>query len=290
MATLQTTSEKFLTYDGDCPMCIATVGGLIQFGLVRADQTRSNHDLAPEIEEQARAAGIRNQLVVFDPQSGATRVGSDGLLWIIGDTPGYRAITTLLGLPVLRQLLRFGYEAISYNRRIISPPKHRIVCDCEPEVTAYRRLTLIVPLVLMCLAIVALFGAACFAALNLGNTLTGAGLAMLTVGVAGGILAVSGLVLLRGEQRLDYVAQLAVTLFAGSLLLLPASLLAFVLGYFQASPVVTQVVAGLSIVASIVQMVRMQLRRVAAVGLSKVWLAAFAIVLPATCLVVYLVR
>ena len=123
--------------------------------LVRAEQTRSNHDLEGADLESVRAAGIRNQVVVLDPQTRETRVGSEGLVWLIGDNLGNPLFMRIWSWPGFRQVMRLGYEAISYNRRVISPPRHRIVCDCEPEVTVARRMSLIVPVLLLSLVLVA---------------------------------------------------------------------------------------------------------------------------------------
>ena len=88
------------------------------------------------------------------------------------DTTGNNLLVRLFGLPGFRHLLRVGYEAISYNRRIISPPRNQIVCDCEPEATFAHRLTLIVPVLLFAVLLVALFGATAFHAGELGDALT----------------------------------------------------------------------------------------------------------------------
>src|SRR6476660_3965437 len=162
MSTAVEKSTRFLTYDGDCPMCTSTVAWLVRTKLVEPDQLRSNHVLEGADLDTVRAAGIRNQLVVLDPISRETRSGTDGLLWIIGDNLGHPLWVRILSWPLVRQLLRFGYETVSYNRRVISPPRHQIVCDCEPEVTLARRLMLIVPLVVFSLALAAAFGAALF--------------------------------------------------------------------------------------------------------------------------------
>ncbi len=269
------TAEKYLAYDGDCPMCIASVEALVSWGLVRPEQTRANHDLAPLDAELARAAGIRNQLVAIDPATHETRSGTAALLWIIGETPGWRAVARLLSLPIVRSLLSFGYQAVSYNRRIISPPRHQIVCDCEPQVTVARRLALIVPLVVLSALIVAGWGAAVFAGCALGTPLAGALLA--TVATLGGwtLMASAGFVTLGGMRGLDYLGHLAVTMFAGALILLAAMVFIPWL-----SPPLAAAVAILSLMYCFSKMFSMQRKRVKALQLSLTWLWGWTIVMP----------
>ena len=266
MTTAVTHAEKFLVYDGDCPMCRSTVALLIRLKLVAPAQLRSNHVLEGADLETVLRAGIRNQLVVLDPETREARAGSDGLLWIIGENTGNHFLVRLANLPGSRHLLRWGYETISYNRRVISPPRSRIVCDCEPEVTLARRMMLVVPALVLAFVMVGLFGAAVFRGFDLGGVLDGALFMLAAVGSGWLAMAVAALVLLRGEQRIDYLSHLAMTLLVGSLVLVPASLLVPLV------PRAGLVVIALSAVASLWLMLSMQRRRVAAVGLTSRWL------------------
>jgi drug/metabolite transporter (DMT)-like permease len=266
MTTAIRQSEKFLAFDGDCPMCTSTIGLLLRLKVVRPEQTRSNHDLEGEHLERVREAGIRNQLVVIDPETHETRVGSDGLVWLIGGNFGNPFWMRIWTWPGFRQLLSFGYEAISYNRRIISPPRHRIVCDCEPEVTLARRLSLVVPVILLTLVFAALFGASVFYGW-LGDAASGVW--FMPAAFAGGLapLTVAALTVVRGEQRIDYLAHLAIITFAGAILLLPFGLAAVFL-----PPEGAAAVACLGGAGAMAMMFLMQRRRVAAVGLGSRWL------------------
>jgi predicted DCC family thiol-disulfide oxidoreductase YuxK len=269
MTTIEQVSEKFLAYDGDCPMCTSTIALLLRLNLVRPEQTRSNHVLEGAEWETVRAAGIRNQLVVLDPHTGETRSGSDALLWIIGDNLGHPWWVRVLGWPGMRHALRWGYETISYNRRVISPPRHQVVCDCEPEVTLARRLMLAVPVVILTFIISALFASAVFYAAGLGDALAGALFSTVALATSWAAIGAAAIVLLRGQQRIDYLAHLAVTFLVGALVALPASL---VVGFVprDAAIAIASSLAG----ASTWLMVAMQRRRVTAIGLSARWLWA----------------
>ncbi len=271
MATDVQTSEAFLAYDGDCPMCLATVALLLRLGLVCEQQTRSSHDLEGTDLAAAQAAGIRNQLVVVDPETGEARAGSDGLLWLVGRNTRYAWPVRLLSLPGLRHLLRWAYQTVSYNRRVISPPRHQITCDCEPEVTPLRRMALIVPLVVVSCAIVAGYGASVFVGAGLGPAAAGA--VLLEVSALAGWLtmAVVGLTLLRGTLRLDYVAHLAVTMCAGALILLPAAAVTWLLPRPAAAAA-----SVLSLMFCFSTMFKMQVCRVAAMRLKWPWLWGWA--------------
>jgi predicted DCC family thiol-disulfide oxidoreductase YuxK len=267
MTTAIRQSEKFLAFDGDCPMCTSTIGLLLRLKLVRPEQTRSNHDLEGDDLQSVREAGIRNQLVVLDPETRETRVGSNGLVWLIGDNLGNPFWMRIWKWPGFRHLLSFGYEAISYNRRVISPPRQRIVCDCEPEVTLARRLSLVVPVLLLTLVFAALFGAGVFHGWQLGDAASGAWFMPAAIGAGLSTMALVALVLLRGEQRIDYFAHLVITTFAGTAVLLPFGLAAMFLPREGAAAA-----ACLSSAGSVAMMFFMQRRRVAAIGLSNRWL------------------
>jgi predicted DCC family thiol-disulfide oxidoreductase YuxK/uncharacterized membrane protein YhaH (DUF805 family) len=275
------TSPKILAYDGDCPMCTSTVGLLLRWKLVRPEQAQSNHALDADRLALAYAAGMRNELVVIDARSGETRVGTDGLLWILRDNTHNHFLVRALGLPGIRHLLRIGYQVISYNRRIISPPRHSIVCDCEPEVTVARRLSLVLPLLLMTIAITALFGAAVFVGCELGPARVGTIYVSTIDAVTLGALALVCAIILPRDKRLDYFAHAVVTIFVGSLVLLPA-IVVVPLCPQKVSVIVTAVAS----VASAALMLAMQRRRIHAVGLSSPWDFALIAILAASMVIV----
>lgn len=261
--------EKFLTYDGDCPMCTATVGMLVRGRLVTERQVRSNHDLDGELLHLAQNAGIRNQLVVIDPASGTTRTGVDGLLWLVRDTHPRAWWPGVAALPGIRHLLQLGYEIVSYNRRILSPPKHRIRCDCEPQATVGRRLSLIVPATIAAAGLLGLAGAGLFRGLEIGAPLIGAALVTLAAALPWIALAVAAAIALHGEQRIDTFAHLAVTALVGAALLAPVAMA------WWLTPTATIVLASAATLVSARQMFRMQRKRVPAADLSEHWLAAW---------------
>jgi predicted DCC family thiol-disulfide oxidoreductase YuxK len=281
MATAVNTSEKFLAYDGDCPMCTSLIGWLLRTRLVSPEQARANHDLHGDDLDAVRAAGIRNQLVVLDPLTRQTRAGSDGLLWIIGENLGRPWWIRALGLPGMRQIVSFTYEAVSYNRRIISPPRHQIVCDCEPEVTVARRLMLIVPTTLKALLGFALLGMAVRVGQPLNDVLRGGWTTLAVVACGWAMLTVTALALLKGERRIDYIGHLGISLLAGALITLPCSVIVALL------PDTAAIVgASLTLLIAYVVMLRMQPRRHKALGLGGGWRWAWAAVMAATFLAV----
>jgi predicted DCC family thiol-disulfide oxidoreductase YuxK len=269
MTTAVTTAHRIVAYDGDCPMCTSTIDLLLRLRLLKPEQTRGIHELDRADFDAVYAAGIRNQLVVIDPVTREARSGTDGLLWILRENTGNHFLVRLLALPVLRDLLRWGYQIVSYNRRIISPPRHRIVCDCEPEVTLARRLSLIVPLLVLTVLIMAGFGAAVFRGWELGDEASGALFMVFAVG-SGCVPPALASLSLPNEKRVDYLGHLVVTTFVGALLLVPATLVApFVHGPGLIA------IAGVSALASFSRMFLMQRRRIAALSLSVRWLWAW---------------
>jgi hypothetical protein len=154
---------------------------------------------------------------------------------------------------------------------VISPPRHQVVCDCEPEVTVARRLMLIVPLVLATIGLVGGFGAAAFVGWGLGDALTGAIFIQIAAGSGWIVMIAVGLAVLRGMQRIDYVAHLIVTMFVGALVLVPGAILTLLVPR-PASVAIDSVL----VLAAFALMFAMQKRRVAAIGLGSVWLWAWA--------------
>lgn len=275
MTTVSATATKIVAYDGDCPMCTSTIGMLIGLKLLKPDQTRGIHELDRADFDAVYAAGIRNQLVVIDPVTREARTGSDGLLWILRENTGNHFLIRLLALPGMRHLLGWGYQIISYNRRIISPPRRRIVCDCEPEVTVARRLSLILPVLAITMLLMAGIGAAAFRGWELGDAGSGALCMVIAVGSVCAVLA-AGSIFLPKEKRIDYLGHLVVTMFVGALVLAPVSLLTPLVG--QSGLIVLD---GASVLASVALMFAMQRRRVAALAISKAWVWAWLVALGA---------
>jgi predicted DCC family thiol-disulfide oxidoreductase YuxK len=269
MTTAVKSADRIVAYDGDCPMCTSTIRLLVGLKLLKPEQTRGIHELDRADFETVVAAGIRNQLVVIDPVTREARSGTDGLLWILRENTGNHFLVRLLALPGLRDLLRWAYQIVSYNRRIISPPRHRIVCDCEPEVTLARRLSLMLPALVLTILIAAGFGAAVFRGWELGDE--GGGALFMEIAAGSGCVALALASLgLPKEKRLDYLGHLVVTMFVGGLVLVPASLVV---------PLVSRPVLialdCLSVLASFSLMFAMQRRRIAALAISSRWLWAW---------------
>jgi hypothetical protein len=280
MTTDLKTDRRIVVYDGDCPMCTSTINTLLGLRLLKPQQTRSNHELDPTDFETVAAAGIHNQLVVFDPRTRETRAGVDGLLWMMQENTGNQILVRLVALPGPRHLLKWGYQAISYNRRIISPPRHRIVCDCEPEVILGRRLSLIVPVLVLTMLLVGGFGAAVYVGWQLGDAREGALLGVIAVAASCMVLALASLILEEGK-RIDYLGHAVITLLVGGLILVPASLAAPFVPRGAAMAVVY-----LSVVLSLALMLAMQRRRIAALAIpnwwSWIWLAVMSLAIAAT--------
>ncbi|MGD9723527.1 MAG: DCC1-like thiol-disulfide oxidoreductase family protein [Pirellulales bacterium] len=282
MSTQVVCRELILAYDGACPMCTSTVALLVRYGLVRPEQAVSNEALPADELEAAQAAGLRNQLVVLDRGSHAARAGIPALLWIVGENFAWPWWVRVLSLPGVRHLLSAFYETISYNRRVISPPRRSVRCDCEPQVTTAMRLRLIVPLTVFVLTTAALVGAGVFLGSGLGTTAQGAILAPVVLGAGWAALVVAAILLLRGEQRIDYVAHLAVTAFVGALVLWPLGLV----GWWLPEQGIALVGAALATLA-LALMFRMQRRRVVAVGLGSSWLWAWTLLVTAPPVLAY---
>lgn len=126
-------SEKFLVYDGDCPMCESMSRTFVRLGWVPEERRRPFQIYEGQAADDLRAAGIHNEIAVRDAGSGEIRTGARGILWLWQDT-WFRWGAALFSVPPFVWLLTFFYRLIAYNRRAIAPPRPMgIECDCDPD-------------------------------------------------------------------------------------------------------------------------------------------------------------
>ncbi|HEX5761246.1 MAG TPA: hypothetical protein VF121_18830 [Thermoanaerobaculia bacterium] len=244
---------KVLVYDGDCPICIRGSRGFVRLGFLPEERRWEFQALEPGLAGRLAAAGFRNEMAVVEPASGELRTGIPGFLWLLRD--GW------LG-PVARGLDRRGprealaavYHLVSYNRRILAPPRSPIRCACDPDDRPGYQLALLVLLLAFALGAAALFGAA----------VAGARGAFAGAAAAGGLWSALalGAAAFPPQAHLRYLAHAGMVVAAGAAALLPAALLAPLL-----PPPLLRAAAVVAVAASLAVMARQLLRRLRYLGL-----------------------
>lgn len=122
-----------LVYDGECPLCTGLTRWYVRLGWVSADRRVALQDVEPGLLAQFLAAGIRNEMVTYDPRTGEILTGVAGIVRLLEGTRA-RPLARLLSLPGLRPAAEVAYRFVGYNRRFLSTPRPRgLRCACEPD-------------------------------------------------------------------------------------------------------------------------------------------------------------
>jgi hypothetical protein len=108
-----------LVYDSECPMCDLYTKGFVKAGLLD-ENGRVAYGCAkvPVTFDNTRA---RNEIALIDYNEGTVTYGLDSLVKVIGHS--FPFLRRVLGLSIVRAPLNLLYSFISYNRKVIAPPK-----------------------------------------------------------------------------------------------------------------------------------------------------------------------
>jgi hypothetical protein len=220
------------------------------------------------------AAGIRNEMAVLDPATNEIRSGIPGFLWLLAGSPA-APLGRLLGHEPFLGLLTFLYRIVSYNRRILAPPRRHpgnpaFRCACDPDDRPGYQLALLALLLGLALALTALFGVAVARCTGYATPGQGAFRMVLAAG-SGWVLLLGAAAGLPREVRLRFVGHLGMVMVVGLLVLVPSMLLSLV----YRGPSIT-ILFTLSVAASFLLMLRSLSRRLRFLGLSLSWLAGWA--------------
>jgi hypothetical protein len=287
---------KVVVYDGDCPICIRGSELFVRWRLVPEERRRAFQSYPGEIAGRLAAGGFNNEMAVLDPASGEFRMGIPGFLWLLRD--GRLApLARLLDRRWLAAPLTGLYHLISYNRRILAPPRREslraaadespgapsvapsagrasgggIRCACDPDERPGYQLALLALLLVFATAATALCGAAAAAGSGLAAPRAGALAAVLSAGTGWAALFLAAPLLVPAGLRLKFLAHLGMVMSAGVLPLLAAAALAPLLPL----PALAAA-AALAVGASFALMLRQLARRLRYLGLSRGWLVGWA--------------
>jgi hypothetical protein len=116
---MKTLSNHTLIYDSDCPMCDLYTRSFIGAGLLD-EKGRVMYGCAkvPASFDNRRA---RDEIALVDYGSGTVTYGIDSLVKVLGHS--FPSLAKIARFGPVSLFLRVLYSFISYNRKVIAPPK-----------------------------------------------------------------------------------------------------------------------------------------------------------------------
>lgn len=217
--------DHIMYYDRDCAMCTWYTKAMVRHGILQrqgrqcyqqasADQEYLPHDAVPLDLDRAR-----NEIALFDTKSGQVHYGLRSFLVLFSKQ--LPALAPLFGTPWTERLIRPLYRLVSYNRKVISPPRvFEEEGACTPDFKLGWRLAYLLIGSLITAMILAAY------ALKLPLAADSAGLAReLTICL--GQLLFQGLIVrsIRRERLWHYLGNIVTISMVGALGLLPVLLI-----------------------------------------------------------------
>ena len=138
---METLRNHTLIYDSECPMCDLYTKGFIKTGMLDANG-RVEYGCArvPTSFSNERA---RNEIALVDYETGTVTYGLDSLIKVIGHS--FPKFAGALRCNIIRGPLSVLYSFISYNRKVIAPPRvFEKRGSCTPAYHAGYRIAYIV--------------------------------------------------------------------------------------------------------------------------------------------------
>ncbi|WP_373531781.1 DCC1-like thiol-disulfide oxidoreductase family protein [Vampirovibrio sp.] len=207
-----------LIYDGDCPLCIAGVQKLADWGFLQdihtqAWQAFSNPEpiLAERIKTEFLLLGPSNQ--VWGGFEVLSHLAMRRFPWV----------KPFFDVPGVNRLGKFFYKLVAMNRRIIAPSGN-IPCDCDPPFHLGWRAGFWAILLVIILIGSAIFGAS-LGLLQSGKSYLETGLQWMTVAGSGWVLNFLVFAMVLPKRYGVFIQQCLVVMAMATLGLLPFALI-----------------------------------------------------------------
>lgn len=210
--------NKQIIFDGNCPMCSASIKSAVKWRLLPAEKVVAFDTLDPARHHQVDPDRFRNEMALIDLGDAPTLYGPDAAIHILSEK--YSLFRWLARFATFRQVIRPLYQFVAYNRYAISTPVPQPMrCACEPETPAAFRYAWLAFTLLISVVVTAAFGAALSRYFPDMPASAGAGQMLLIAGT--GWLLTLAWARLRLENWLEYAAHLGAVMLRGVLILVP---------------------------------------------------------------------
>jgi predicted DCC family thiol-disulfide oxidoreductase YuxK len=155
---MKTLENNVLLYDAECPLCNLYSGAFVEYGLLdangRHDYTKLQEFSACSLVDKDKS---RNEIALVDTENQTVRYGLDSLFYILGHR--FPALQVIFRNSIFVAIMQQVYNVISYNRKVIAPPKHFNPTACIPDFSFFYRFVFIfIALYTTCFAFFSYFG------------------------------------------------------------------------------------------------------------------------------------
>lgn len=218
---MKTLEKHTLIYDEDCPLCNAYTGAFIKHKWLDSEGRSSYQQVSQDLECRIDMQRSRSEVALIDKQTNQVFYGIDAMMRVIGNK-----------IPLLQPLFRQRwfywfmkrvYFFISYNRKVIAAvkPSHTAARGCTPAFSFEYRLAYLLFGWLFTLWIWTIY------ARSLKTIIPQVSAASL-LWIFAGQIALQGILMgiSRPKKTMEYLGNVTTVSLIGSLLLLPAGLLA----------------------------------------------------------------
>ncbi|QNN41489.1 DUF393 domain-containing protein [Pedobacter roseus] len=222
---MRTLKNHVILFDNECPMCYAYTKAFVKTGMLAQDGREAYQEMPQNIcplVDQQRAA---NEIALVNTETGEVTYGIQSLFKIIAHAMPFFRPLFLFG-PFI-YLMRKFYAFISYNRKVIIPAEVK-ENTIQPTFKLHYRIAYLLFTWLITAYILTNYAHLLTAFVPLGSKYR-------EYFICGGQLFFQGAIIsfYRKEKLWDYLGNMMTISFAGSLLLLPITILA---KYFSFPP------------------------------------------------------
>lgn len=209
--------SKAIIYDSSCPMCQAYTKGFVKWGILAPEHRISFCELEPDqAQRYMDLTRSKHEIPLVDLSGGKTLYGIEALSYLLSQRLPF--IQTFLSCKPIHWFCQKLYSFISYNRRVITATtSENKGIDCKPDFHLSYRLLFIFFGILIASLITWKLGSSTSA---YSSSLSGYSM-LLICGSGWLIQMIAAISILKGQERIEYLGQLATLMLIGTWVLLP---------------------------------------------------------------------
>ena len=202
--------RKAIIYDDTCPMCKWYTGEFVKNGILKEKGRISFSDLHENLASNIDFEKGRHEIPLVDIDGGETLYGLDSMVFLLASR--FPIIKRIMSIDMIYSFFKKIYNVVSYNRRVMAPSHKRASkYDCSPDFNLKYRLIYIGFALIMSLSIFTAFHLK-FLNSDFSNLIY----PMIFIGLLNGVFY------FKGEQKWEYIGQVATVFLVGSLIVLPS--------------------------------------------------------------------